>query len=91
MLNIMSEVWGLKGWMLNMAIFLILLIVVIILQYSLLWPQLQYGFTPDDWWPLYEYKLLIESNPLASFMRVWERHGIYTTYQILQFINNIGK
>lgn len=71
-----------RNWKFDVVIFLFLIVVVAITQHSLLKSQLQYGFTPDDWWPLYEYKLLVNSDPITSLKQIWERHGIYTAYQI---------
>lgn len=65
----------------DFIIFFTLIIIVVFLQYLLLYKQLQYGFMPDDWWPLFEYKTA-GMEPLSAFKHIWERNGIYTTYQI---------
>ncbi len=60
----------------NLLVFFLLTIIVTGLQYVLLRPQLNYGFTPDDWWPLAHFKLM-------GLLLVWKEQGIYTTYQTL--------
>lgn len=70
----------------DICIFLILIIVVIWLQINLLGPQLHYGFTPDDWWPLAHFHFLGDKNIFEKVLAIWKTGGVYATYQIL-YIN----
>lgn len=66
----------------DIVIFLLLMFIVGLLQITLLAPQLNFGFTPDDWWPLAFYKYL-NSDFLTNLGTVWSRNGVYTSYQVL--------
>lgn len=66
----------------TISIFLLLVVIVSWLQVTLLAPHLQYGFTPDDWWPLALYKRL-NSDLLTNILQVWEKNGVYTSYQVM--------
>lgn len=66
----------------DIFIFLLLVIAVGWLQIILLKPQLSYGFTADDWWPLALYNNL-GSDLLTNILQVWEKNGVYTSYQIM--------
>lgn len=70
----------------DIFIFLVLIIVVTLLQINLLEPQLHYGFTPDDWWPLAHFHFLGDKNLLEKILAIWRTDGVYATYQIL-YIN----
>lgn len=58
----------------DIFIFLSLVFIVWIIQGILLKPHLNYGFTPDDWWPLTQYKI-------GGFLGTWNNQGVYTSYQ----------
>lgn len=66
----------------NIIIFLFLVFIVSLLQIILFSPQLSFGFTPDDWWPLALYKHL-NSDFLTKILAVWKGNGVYTSYQVM--------
>ena len=66
----------------NIIIFLFLVFIVSLLQIILFSPQLNFGFTPDDWWPLRLYKHL-NSDFLTKILEVWRENGVYTSYQVM--------
>lgn len=65
----------------DLIIFVILIVLVLVMQYDLLRPAFQIGFTPDDWSFVFWYKLLGPS-PLTKFFDVWSTRGPYTTVPI---------
>lgn len=72
----------LKGRKINILTFLLLVFFVGLLQIILFSPQLEFGFTPDDWWPLALYKYL-DSDLLTNILQVWRKNGLYTSYQVI--------
>lgn len=60
----------------DIIIVILLILIVGWLQIFLLEPHLNYGFTPDDWWPLSRYKM-------GGLLSTWREQGIYSTYQAL--------
>lgn len=66
----------------DFIIFLFLIFIVSLLQIILFAPQLKFGFTPDDWWPLALYKHL-NSDVLTNLLTVWKKNGLYTSYQVI--------
>lgn len=62
----------------TVPLFILLSIIVIYLQYDLLKPTLELGFTPDDWAFVFWYKSLGQ-NPLLQIADVWSQRGDYTT------------
>lgn len=71
-----------KNYKIDILCFLLLVIIIWLLQIILLHPQLSYGFTPDDWWPLALYKNL-GSDLVTNILQVWEKNGVYTSYQVM--------
>lgn len=65
----------------TLSIFFILCILVIYLQYDLLKPVLDIGFTPDDWAFVFLYKML-GPHPLSKIIDVWVERGAYTTIPV---------
>lgn len=70
----------------DIFIFLVLIVIVTLLQINLLGPHLNYGFTPDDWWPLAHFHFLGQNNLFEKILAIWKTDGVYATYQIL-YIN----
>lgn len=60
----------------EILVFFLLVLIVTLLHIVLLEPHLNYGFTPDDWWPLSRYKM-------GGLGLTWKEQGIYSTYQAL--------
>lgn len=73
----------------DIIILLSLVFIVGWLQVILLKPHLNYGFTPDDWWPLTFFKHL-NSDFLTNILTVWKENGAYTSYQVfyISFLHN---
>lgn len=71
------------NWKTHLPTFLLLTVIVFGLQIILLKPHLNYGFTPDEWWPLAHFKFSESANPIEMLSSVWLKEGIYTTYQVL--------
>ena len=67
----------------DILIFLFLAAIIFYLQSILLEPHLNYGFTPDDWWPLAHFNYLKETGVIQKLLSVWRSDGVYTTYQVL--------
>lgn len=66
----------------DILIFVLLIFIVGWLQAILLEPHLNYGFTPDDWWPLKNYEYL-SGNFFSKILEIWKQSGAYLTYQVL--------
>lgn len=64
-----------------LIIFLVLVITVLFLQFTLLDLALKIGFKPDDWILYFSYKSLGQ-HPLSKVTGLWAERGIYTTYQV---------
>ncbi len=63
--------------------FLLLSLIVTALNYNLLKIVLQNGFTPEDWWILFDYKMLgYEENFLRKYILALQSASLYHTYQM---------
>lgn len=64
--------------------FVVLILIVTVIQFSLLKIVLQFGFTSDDWWILFEYKLLGRAvNFLDQYLLALKAQGLHHAYQIM--------
>lgn len=65
------------------AIFLILVLIVVILQYFILAPHLKYGFADIDWAYLLNFKQLssLYHDPFSHLLNAWRGSGVYM-YQV---------
>lgn len=71
----------LRNWQKHVLLFFLLTVTVTYLQFDLLKPALEIGFTPDDW-SLYFGQRLLGENPVSKLAQVWNERGAYTTYQV---------
>lgn len=62
----------------SIFLFALLTIIVLLMQYDLLGPALEVGFTPDDWSFVFWYKVL-GPHPFSKIAEVWTARGPYTT------------
>lgn len=63
--------------------FISLILLVIVIQIALLSVALQNGFTSDDWWLLFDYKVIAPSfGFLEKYIQTLQAVGVYHTYQI---------
>lgn len=64
--------------------FVMLILIVTVIQFSLLKIVLQFGFTSDDWWILLDYKTIGHGvNFLEKYLTVLQTKGLHHTYQII--------
>ncbi len=64
--------------------FVLLIIIVAIIQFSLLKIVLQFGFTSDDWWILFDYKTIGQGlGFFEKYFATLQVTGLHHTYQII--------
>lgn len=62
----------------------LLIVIVVIIQFSLLKVILNNGFTADDWLLLFDYKTIgFGGNFLDKLLAIFYVKGIYTTYEVV--------
>jgi len=71
-------------FMSNRWIFFLLAVIVTIIQFSLLWITLDFGFTQEDWWMLFDYQVTgYGLSFLEKYFKIFHNAGLYHTYQIV--------
>lgn len=81
------------GWRFDLLILIVLILIVTVIQFSLLKVVLQNGFTLEDRWILFAYKVLAPVSFLDKYLLSLRVNGLYHTSQImyLGFLESLFK